>query len=110
MQVQTRSAAETSSGTPTRAPSPSAAARATSASARAAPRETTTTSSMGRTTHIASRWAVAWTPAPNSTNRDASGRARRLVATPLTAAVRIAVSSVPSITASGRCDSTSNKT
>ena len=57
-------------------PIPSACARATSASARAASRPTTTTSRIGRTACIASTWAVAWAPAPNTTSRDASGFAR----------------------------------
>ena len=75
-----------------------------------APRDTTTTSSIGRTARIASRCAEAWTPAPNRTRRLGPSRASSRVATPLTAAVRSAVSAAPSSVATGACVSASNST
>ena len=64
--------------------------------------ETTTSSSIGRTARIASRCEFACTPAPKTTSRWASGAARNRVASAETAAVRIAVSDDPSITARER--------
>ncbi len=53
----------------------------------------------GRTAAIASRWVRACTPAPRMASSPASGRASRSVATPDTAAVRIAVMAAPSMRA-----------
>jgi hypothetical protein len=49
-----------------------------------------------RATAIASRCVRAWTPEPRSARSPASSRASRRVATPLAAAVRIAVISLAS--------------
>ena len=72
--------------------------------------ETTTSSSIGRTARIASRCELACTPAPKITSRWASGAARNRVASAETAAVRIAVSDDPSITARSDCVAASNRT
>ena len=110
VQVQMRSAAATVFAPPTVAVRPPARPGAASTSARPRSRETNSESSTGRTAVIASRCEVAWTPAPNSTRRRASGRARKRVATPLTAAVRSAVRADRSKTASGACEVPSKRT
>ena len=51
---------------PRRAARPRPRPSSTSDSAAGSDRETTTSSDTGRTAHIASRWALAWTPAPKS--------------------------------------------
>lgn len=56
---------------------------------------------MGRTAQTASNWVRAWGPAPKTATTAAPGRARRSVATPDAAPVRMAVSDAPSITARG---------
>ena len=70
----------------------------------------TRTSSIGRTARIASMCEVACTPAPKTTSRWASSDASRRVASADTAAVRIAVSAEPSITAFTDCVAPSNTT
>ena len=57
--------------------------------------------SIGRTARIARTWVRAWTPLPNTASSRLSGRARRSVATPQTAPVRIAVRLAPSSRARG---------
>ena len=59
----------------------------------------TRTLRMGRTASMASRCVRAWTPEPMIARSPASSRARSRVATPLTAAVRIAVIEVASMMA-----------
>jgi hypothetical protein len=56
---------------------------------------------MERTAQTASNCVRAWGPEPKMAATAASGRARRSVAAPEAAPVRMAVSEVPSITASG---------
>ncbi len=109
VQVQTMSASRSAPGSPTRAVMPIVDASAASALAGFGDRDTTTTSSIGRTARIASRCDRACTPAPYRTRRRASSRARNRVARPLTAAVRSAVREAPSTIATGAWVSASNR-
>ena len=79
-------------------------ARAASASraACAGSRLHTRTRRSGRTSAMASRCVAAWTPLPSRASVLASGRASRRVATPDTAAVRIAVMELASMIARSR--------
>ncbi len=103
VQVQTMFGIGDVVGSAERAAKPSPAAASTSASARSRVRETTTTSSTGRTARIASRWPGGLHAGAEQDEAARAGFARNRVATPLTAAVRSAVSSVPSMTACGPC-------
>jgi len=67
----------------------------------AAVRLHTRTRRSGRTARIAARWVRAWTPAPRMARSPALSRASARVATPLHAAVRIAVMLLASMIASG---------
>ena len=59
----------------------------------------TRTRRSGRTALIAARWVIASTPEPRMARSPASSRASARVATPLTAAVRMAVMLLASINA-----------
>lgn len=77
-------------------------ARSAKARARSGLRPKTRARRMGRATRIASKCVRAWTPVPMTARSAASSRASRRVATPETAAVRIAVMELASMTASSR--------
>ena len=76
--------------------------RSAKASALPAGRLKTRTRRTGRTASMACRWVWACVPAPMMARSEALGRASRSVATPLTAAVRMAVIEVASTMARSR--------
>ncbi len=80
---------------------PASDASATKASRRSRCGLQARTRPMDRTARMASRWDRAWVPEPMMARSVASGRASRRVASPLTAAVRMAVMAMASISATG---------
>ena len=88
---------------------PASAASATKASSRSRCGLQARTRPIDRTARMASRWDRACVPEPMMARSVASARASRRVASPLTAAVRMAVMAMASISATGLPCSGSNR-